>query len=124
MIPPAVPLGFEMPLPARIWSSNDQNKLHYMAKAELIRNWKIATRYHYQLNFGKQRQHPSIIRIGIPVVDNRRRDPHNYCGTVLKAVIDGLVMAGAWPDDTPDFVGHREPVLHHDEKVWIGWDPM
>lgn len=33
-----------------------------------------------------------------------RRDAHNYTGTVVKAVVDGLVRAGIVPDDTPEWV--------------------
>ncbi len=54
---------------------------------------------------------PSVVQIDIPFTQNRRRDPHNYCGTVLKAIIDGLVEINYWPDDTPEWVGHRESNL-------------
>ena len=52
-----------------------------------------------------------LVTVTIPFTQNRRRDPHNYCGTVLKAIIDGLVHAGVVPDDTPEWIGHREPRL-------------
>ena len=35
----------------------------------------------------------------------------NYVGTVVKALIDGMVDAGCWPDDTAEFVEIRQPVL-------------
>ena len=35
----------------------------------------------------------------------------NYVGTVVKAVIDGMVDAGCWPDDTAEWVEIRQPVL-------------
>lgn len=40
----------------------------------------------------------------------RRRDPHNYFPTV-KPVVDGLIDAGLWPDDTPEWVTTTEPTL-------------
>ena len=43
------------------------------------------------------------VTVKLPVRDSRRRDPHNYGGAV-KALVDGLVDAGAWPDDTAEFV--------------------
>ena len=35
----------------------------------------------------------------------------NYIGTIVKAVIDGLVDAGCWPDDTAEWVEIRQPTL-------------
>lgn len=50
------------------------------------------------------------VAITLPVPDARRRDPHNYFATV-KPIIDGLVDAGIWPDDTPEWVTTTEPTL-------------
>jgi hypothetical protein len=92
-----------MPLPDVIWSTN----------------------HHYRRIYMKNPQPPSVVSLTLPVKDRRKRDPHNYCGTVLKAVIDGLVQAGAWPDDTPEYVGHREPVFRLGGKyVVIEWSPL
>ena len=63
-------------------------------------------------------QPPSIVEVSLPVRDNRRRDPHNYYPTV-KAIVDGLVDAGLWPDDTPEFVRTVEPVLHRAADVVV-----
>ena len=35
----------------------------------------------------------------------------NYVGTVVKAIVDGMVDAGCWPDDTAEWVEIRQPVL-------------
>jgi len=53
---------------------------------------------------------PATITVVLPVRGNLRRDPHNYLPTV-KAVIDGMVAAGIWPDDTPEWVTVNEPIL-------------
>lgn len=53
---------------------------------------------------------PAEVHITLPFVVARRRDPINFARTV-KAVVDGLVMAGAWPDDTPDYVTQHLPTL-------------
>lgn len=53
---------------------------------------------------------PSIVTVTLPVRDRRARDPHNYFATV-KPVVDGLVDAGLWPDDTPEWVTTTEPRL-------------
>lgn len=52
----------------------------------------------------------AIVEVRLPVRDSRHRDPHNYFATV-KPIIDGLVDAGLWPDDTPDWVTTVEPRL-------------
>lgn len=49
--------------------------------------------------------------VQIPVRGRRRRDPHNYTGTVVKAIVDGLVDAGFWPDDTGEHVTIVDPML-------------
>lgn len=60
---------------------------------------------------------PCEVRIEIGFHQNRTRDPHNYVGTVCKSVIDGLVKAGLWPDDNPEWVTVVEPVLVIHERV-------
>jgi hypothetical protein len=68
----------------------------------------------------ERKRDPSVVMVEIPFNMVRTRDPHNYCGTVVKAIIDGLVLAGAWPDDTPDQVGHMEPFLTLSSPyVWV-----
>jgi hypothetical protein len=53
------------------------------------------------------------VGVGIEYVtgDNRRRDSDNLVSGVLKHVLDGLVDAGLVPDDTPDYVSWRPPVI-------------
>lgn len=46
---------------------------------------------------------PSFVRVTFPVNDNRRRDADNP-GPTCKAIVDGLVDAKCWPDDSPDWV--------------------
>lgn len=55
---------------------------------------------------------PLRVRVTIPVAPMaRRRDPHNYVGTVVKSVVDGMVAAGIWPDDNERWVEVLEPRL-------------
>lgn len=65
---------------------------------------------------------PSIIRITLPFKEMRTRDPANYCGSTCKAIIDGLVLAGAWPDDNPLYVSHFEPLLVIDKDLQVHID--
>ena len=53
---------------------------------------------------------PAEIHIILPFPVARRRDPINFAKTV-KHIVDGLVLAGAWPDDTPEFVTQHIPTL-------------
>lgn len=87
--------------------------MHPQERHRIKDHWKQTARFHYRsvTANGSRSLPPGIVQVHIPFKAKRRRDPHNYCGTVLKAIIDGLVVAGAWPDDTPEWVGHREPIL-------------
>lgn len=53
---------------------------------------------------------PSVVRVVLPVTRGGRRDPSNFL-PAAKAVVDGLVLAGLWPDDGPAHVSLAEPVL-------------
>jgi len=48
--------------------------------------------------------------VELPFKRAGRRDPSNYLPPV-KAIVDGLVDAGLWPDDTGEFVTISEPAL-------------
>lgn len=53
--------------------------------------------------------------------DNRPRDPSNLMPT-QKPAVDGLVDAGLVPDDTPEFVHERVPVIHPgrgERRLWL-----
>jgi hypothetical protein len=49
------------------------------------------------------------VTVSLPFKTNRRRDPHNFT-LAMKWMIDGLVHAEVWPDDTPEYVVTNEPV--------------
>lgn len=53
---------------------------------------------------------PATVWVHLPFTTARRRDPHNFVPCV-KAIVDGLVDAGVWPDDTPEWVRVMEPEL-------------
>lgn len=98
------------------WSINVERKEHYMVRAQRAAMWKntaYMTLRSWRARENYWRHFPfTVVCLEIPFKRaKQRRDPHNYCSTVLKAVIDGLLAATAWPDDTPEWVGHREPRL-------------
>ena len=84
---------------------------HWAVKGSRVKTWRATT-------FINARQQliepydlgPSLVKVSFRFRQNRRRDPHNYFATV-KPIIDGLVDAGLWPDDTPDHVATLEPEL-------------
>lgn len=53
---------------------------------------------------------PAEIFTVLPFAMARRRDPINFSKTV-KHIVDGFVTAGAWPDDTLDYVTQHIPTL-------------
>lgn len=114
-------LRITFPPPAKLLSANDRD--HWRKRAQLVRAWRQHTFLLVAaLNLGPQP--PSVVHLTLPVRDRRRRDPMNYYPT-LKAVVDGLVDAGCWPDDTPDYVRTVEPVLDPDaDVVMIRLEPM
>lgn len=62
---------------------------------------------------------PCDVYVSIPVAGDIRRDPHNWYPTI-KAIVDMIVEAGVWPDDTPDWVTTHEPQLRlvPKEDLW------
>ena len=96
--------------PDRLLSLNQ--RLHWSTDRRIARSWRHAALV-AALRFGppSKRSHPaSFVLLELPVPDRRRRDPANYA-KIQKAVVDGLVDAGVWPDDTPEFVTTIEPTL-------------
>lgn len=59
---------------------------------------------------------PCLIEVTFSFATKRKRDPHNYVGSVVKAMIDQLVHEGVWPDDDPRWVSVVEPVLQIDSS--------
>lgn len=120
------------PVPNRPLSINEANSMrHWAAKKRRLDPWKDAVKtawldaqsYHWII-----RDKPTLVEIEIPFDIKRRRDPHNYTGTIVKTVVDALVTkkkggevtwAGAWPDDTPEWIETAEPVLTEGDEVVI-----
>jgi crossover junction endodeoxyribonuclease RusA len=100
-------------------SENEARGQHWAKVAERLDPWKTATwvttRNAITQNavpWEGSRPHQAItVQVSIPFRTNRRRDAHNYTGTIVKAVVDGLVKAGLVPDDTPEWVTVLDPVL-------------
>jgi crossover junction endodeoxyribonuclease RusA len=94
------------PQPAPRLSMNDRH--HWRKRGQLTKAWRESAFWaeRFQITHAPHRHDhlpPSFVRVTFPVSDNRRRDADNPAPTV-KAIVDGLVDAGVWPDDTPEWV--------------------
>ena len=103
----------------RAWSTNDDRTMHWSVRRRLVAAWRQAA-FVAARQAGVTALGPCVIEIAIPFARNARRDPMNYVGTVLKAVIDGLQAdAGLWPDDTAEWVTITQPLLELGEDCTI-----
>jgi hypothetical protein len=99
-------------------STNRANTMHHMARRGMTAPWRdvamMMTRWALAklARDGKRWEpEPVTIRLVLSFRQARRRDPHNYVGTVVKATVDGLVRGGLIPDDTPEWATVVEPTL-------------
>ena len=92
------------PEPAQRLSMND--RLHYIRRHTLNEAWVKAAFWWAKANGLPKHLPPCDVRVTFPVKDRRRRDSDNPAPTV-KAIVDGLVLAECWPDDTPEWVETR-----------------
>lgn len=77
------------------WSAND--RLHW----QVVRRKKAAVRLMARAAAtGGERFQKATLAVLVHYPTNAQADPHNVASTVLKAAIDGLVDAGALPDDS------------------------
>jgi hypothetical protein len=88
------------PQPAPRLSMNDRKG--WRAALPVKKAWRdaayLATWQQLTLPLG-----PSFVRVTFPVRDNRVRDSDNPAPTV-KVIVDGMTLAGCWPDDSPEWV--------------------
>lgn len=108
-------LSFQVPSPPV--SINAVRGRHWGASHQALAPWRDSAWVHAR-NAKVRREVPGwwgaspvTIQVDLPFAQAARRDPHNYVGTNVKAVVDGLVHAGLVPDDTPDWVTVLEPTL-------------
>jgi len=89
------------------WVQHNNSKPWRHTTELVCRSWKHshtdAWRRHVRI--------PARVQTIIGVNASRRRDPANFMPTVVKPIVDGLVDAGLWPDDTPDWVRESLPTF-------------
>ncbi len=112
--------------PAELMNMN--HRLHWSKQRRQARAWRGVTclAARQQLASFPMPLWPATVTVVVPVHDRRRRDPANLA-PVAKHCVDGLVDAGVWPDDTPDWVTVTEPRLrsaaHNDWSVLVEITP-
>lgn len=62
-----------------------------------------------------------IVRVELQFPVVRTRDPHNYTFPTVKAIVDGLVKAGLFKDDSDEYLACTDPTLtvSHNNTVTI-----
>lgn len=96
--------------PADLMSMNHRHT-HWAHRHRQTRDWRAAAGWAAASTVpGNGPLAPAWVQVHLPVPTNGRRDPANYSPTT-KAIVDGLVDAHLWPDDTPKWVTTLEPVL-------------
>lgn len=117
----------EFPAPNRPLSENEKRKMRHWAQwRRRLDPWHEATQWAWKLIPQEQRvlvvDKGVNVLVELPFKTNARRDPHNYVGTNIKSIVDALTTkvdrttkqvtwAGAWPDDTPEWVTVIEPAI-------------
>jgi crossover junction endodeoxyribonuclease RusA len=100
-----------LPWQKPLMSMNDRK--HWSQRARLTRQMRETTRL-LARGLPTELAHIEICLHYRPR-DNRRRDTDNLM-PVLKACADGIVDARVVPDDTPQYMTKRMPVIHPAEK--------
>jgi crossover junction endodeoxyribonuclease RusA len=104
--------------PYEPWSLNQERTKHWSWRAKRTRAYRFAAMAGAR-NLRIEPQPPSRVLVQLAFAKaSSRRDPSNYLPAV-KAIVDGLVDAGLWPDDTAEFVSVEEPVLAVSDLVLV-----
>jgi hypothetical protein len=112
---------YAFPAPDKVITLN--SRMHHMDRASTVKSWRWSAWANAVNAISKGRlkkgSPPCLVQVRFPVRSlNIRRDPHNYIATV-KPIVDGLVDARIWPDDTPDWVTVVDPVFHTGSLVVV-----
>lgn len=116
-------------LPERAKSINELKGRHWTVTFKAMQSWRDAVGWAWKLSPASERAELAgkkvRVRMTIPFDCSERqwtgkkRDPHNYVDTVVKATVDQLVKQGAFPDDSHEYVTVDEPVLVRGKEVVV-----
>ena len=114
-----VVLEFEPPADPISMNEGDSWKVRKSAKLWRERAyWAWCEAHPGQGPSGRVAPTPGVVRVVLPFPVSRGRDPINYAKTV-KHIVDGITDAGAWPNDTPDYVAQEIPTLSVGTKLVV-----
>lgn len=86
-------------------SINKANTMHWAARSRALKVWGLCVREAWQHLDVIVEPKPVTVQVTLEFTSNRRRDAHNYTGTVVKTIIDSLVRdCKLIPDDTPQWL--------------------
>lgn len=91
---------------------NANQRLHWARKASLTRDVRMVTKSKAVHAHLVPAAHV-VVQLTWVVTDKRRRDSDNIYPT-FKAMCDGLVDAGIVPDDTPEYMDKRAPLIRYE----------
>lgn len=106
-------LTLSFPAPGTPLSINKANRMHWAAKKRELDKWREAVAWAWierRRDWHLVKDKPCVVQVHLPFRTHQRRDPHNYTGTTIKALIDALVKQEVWPDDTPEWVSVADPI--------------
>ncbi len=113
---------FRFHAPAPLLSVNRAFRQHGARTGSQLAPWRdlarVATRHARNLHILPRPLPHTTVHVALPHSRPAHADPHNYTGTVVKALVDGLVAGGCWPDDTARWVAVADPTLHAGEP-WV-----
>lgn len=111
----------------KVLSINESIGTHWAARRRSLEPWRVEMGWAWKRLPRVERDAiidvPCRVQVTIPFRDIRRRDPHNYVGTICKALVDQLVEQGAWPDDNAAWVTVDEPVCVKGNEVIVRLSP-
>jgi crossover junction endodeoxyribonuclease RusA len=103
MVTTTAPTTFRLLHRARPWTANAERRMHPMARAKVVREWRTAFTV-----LAREAKIPRLDRIVVTAMpiraDRRWRPDVAACYGAVKAAIDGLVDAGVLLNDGPDHV--------------------
>ena len=103
-----------------VWSINE--RIHWAERARRTADWRQISRLEL-LNGLRRIGNPPpghwSVAVELPFTTNRRRDPHNFVGTCVKAIVDGITDTGLVEDDTAEWITVEEPTLTVGQEVVV-----
>lgn len=114
------PIDLAFTQPSVPLSMNKAKGIHWARLKAFLDPWKKAAwavaHNHRVRSMRAQHQavwrpKPITVQAVLQFHGTRGRDAHNYTGTVVKSMVDGLVQARIVPEDTPAWVTVLDPVL-------------